>query len=106
MKYTVLCDDNFHYMDESDRSTLGQYDSAEEAVAAAKAIVDRSLRFIYRPGMTAESLYDHYTDFGDDPFIRSDDPACVFSAWTYARQRCPEICRAAPAGGAAGGCSP
>ena len=60
------------------RYTHGQYDSAEAAVAAAKAIVDRSLLFIYRPGMTADELYDHYTDFGDDPFIRSDDPACVF----------------------------
>jgi hypothetical protein len=106
MKYTVLCDDNFHYMDEGERSAHGQYDSAEAAIAAAKAIVDRSLLFIYRPGMTADVLYDHYTDFGDDPFIRSDDPTCVFSAWTYAQERCPEICRAASAGGAADSCSP
>jgi hypothetical protein len=106
MKYTVMCDDNFHFMDESDRSTHGQYDSAEAAIAAAKAIVDRSLQFIYRPGMTADVLYDHYTDFGDDPFIRSDDSTCVFSAWTYAQERCPAICQAASAGGATGSGSP
>ena len=103
MKYTVICDDNFHYMDESERSTHGQYDSAEAAIAAAKAVVDRSLLFHYRPGMTADDLYDHYTDFGDDPFIRSDDHTCVFSAWTYAKERSPEICRAASAGGTADG---
>ncbi len=44
--------------------------------------------------------------FDDDPFIRSDDPTCVFSAWTYAKERCPEICRVASADGAAGSCSP
>jgi hypothetical protein len=96
MKYTVSCDDNFHFMDESERYTHGQYDSAEAAIAAAKAIVDRFLLSAYRPGMTADDLYKHYMDFGDDPFIRSEDPACVFSAWTYAGERCPEICRAAP----------
>jgi hypothetical protein len=93
MKYTIVCDDNFHYMDESERSTHGQYDSADAAIAAAKALVDRSLSFMYRPGMTPEELYDYYTDFGDDPFIRSDDPACVFSAWNYAREQCPKICQ-------------
>jgi len=99
MKYTVICADNFHYMDERERSTHGQYDSPEAAIAAAKAVVDHCLLFIYRPGMTADVLYDHYTDFGDDPFIRSDDPTCVFSAWSYAKERCPEICRAASAEG-------
>ena len=47
----------------------------------------------HRPGMTAEQLYDRYTDFGRDPFLRSDDPkAPTFSAWTYAKQRCQETC--------------
>jgi hypothetical protein len=92
MKYTVICDDNFHFMDESERDTHGQYDSADAAIAAAKAIVDRSLRHLYQPGMTAGRLYDDYMDFGDDPFIRSDDKSCVFSAWKYAEERCPEIC--------------
>jgi len=85
------------------------YDERKRATQiqiTAKANVDRSLQFIYRPGMTADVLYDHYMDFGDDPFIRSDDPACVFSAWTYAQERCPAICQAASAGGAAGSCSP
>src|SRR5580698_6001814 len=94
MKYTVICDDNFHYMDETQRAPHGQYDSAEAALAAARAIVDRFLLFTYRPGMTADELYGHYTDFGDDPFIRSDDPSCVFSAWDYAKERSREICEA------------
>ena len=92
MKYTLLCDDNFHYMDETERIVLGQFDSAEAAIAAARRVVDRDLSEAHKPGMTADELYQHYTSFGSDPFIRSDDRSCEFSAWTYARSRCSEIC--------------
>jgi hypothetical protein len=92
MKYTLLCDDNFHFMDEEERVVLGEFDSAEEAIAAAKQIVDRYLLDAYSPDMTADALYDHYTSFGSDPFIRSDDRACHFSAWDYAKVRCQELC--------------
>jgi hypothetical protein len=43
MRYTLLCDDNFHFMDETERITLGQFDSAEAAFAAARRVVDRDL---------------------------------------------------------------
>jgi hypothetical protein len=92
MKYTLLYDDNFHFMDEGERDLIGEFDSAEEAIAAAKQIVDRDLRDAYESGMTADELYDHYTSFGSDPFIRSDDRACHFSAWDYAKMRCQELC--------------
>ena len=45
MKYTAICDDNFHYMDENYGHLHGQYDSVDATMAAAKAIVDRSLLF-------------------------------------------------------------
>ena len=38
--YTVEVDDNYHYMNESERYTLGEYDTWEEALAAAKKVVD------------------------------------------------------------------
>jgi len=79
-------------MDETERITLGQFDSAEAALAAARRVVDRDLLEAYKPGMTADELYQHYTSFGSDPFIRSDDRSCEFSAWDYARSRCSEIC--------------
>ena len=71
-------------MDETERITLGQFDSAEAALAAARRVVDRDLLEAYKPGMTADELYQHYTSFGSDPFIRSDDRSCEFSAWNYA----------------------
>ena len=92
MKYTLLCDDNFHYMEESEREVIGDFESAEAAIAAAKGIVDRDLLKFHRSGMDAGQLYAHYQSFGLDPFIRSDDRSCVFSAWTYAETRCREIC--------------
>lgn len=92
MKYTLLCDDNFHYMDESERTVVAEFDNADQAVAAAKQIIDRELLHAYRPGMTADELYNHYTSFGSDPFIRSDDRCCLFAAWNYAKMRCQELC--------------
>lgn len=93
MKYRVCTDDNFHYMDASERTNSGVYATAHEAITAAEEIVDKSLRHLYRPGSSPERLYDDYQDFGDDPFIISDDPACTFSAWTYAESRCAAICQ-------------
>ncbi len=92
MKYTVCVDDNYHYMDESERSAHGEYQTSEEALAVAKEIVDKELHSHYKPGMTADELYQYYQDFGEDPFIVSDDKDCSFSAWTYACERCAEIC--------------
>jgi hypothetical protein len=44
--------------------------------------------------MTAAELYDRYTSFGSDPFIRSEEGKRPgFSAWGYAKQRSKEICR-------------
>jgi hypothetical protein len=90
--YRVLVDDNFHYMDESERYTLGEFASYEEAEEACRRIVDEFLLDAYKPGMDAKSLYELYTMFGDDPFITSADRARTFSAWDYARMRCGEIC--------------
>ena len=35
-RYTVYVDDNFHHGDESERYELGQFATADEAIAAAK----------------------------------------------------------------------
>lgn len=95
MKYEVYVDDNFHFMDEDERYKLGDFNSCEEAVAACKKIVDEFLELGYKPGMSARELFVGYRDFGEDPFIQSEDPICRFSAWDYARIRCEEICAAA-----------
>jgi hypothetical protein len=98
MAFQVLVDDNFHAYEESDRYQRGVYDTLDEAIAVCRAIVDRDLAHQYTPGMTADELYSRYTSFGEDPFIRDTEHAGIpsedvpFSAWTYAKQRCEEMC--------------
>ena len=94
--YTVFVDDNFHYMDESERYELGEFDSCESAVAACKRIVDEFLQgSLGSDELQNETLQDRlwklYSMFGDDPFIRTTDPACKFSSWDYASRRCAEL---------------
>lgn len=93
-RYTVTVDDNFHYQ-EGDQREQGTYDTLEQAIAVCRAIVDKSLAEEYRPGISAEALYDRYVSFGDDPFIvviEGVDDGAEFSAWSYAKERCRAIC--------------
>jgi hypothetical protein len=54
-RYKVIVDDNFHYMDESERYEHGVFATAEEAIAACKRIVDEDLGNIHshNPGVAA-----------------------------------------------------
>lgn len=91
--YTVLVDDNFHYMDADERYEHGSYSSLEEALQEAKMMVNRFLEGAYEPDMTADELFEKYTCFGLDPFIQSNtEDKFTFSAWGYAKERCQEIC--------------
>ena len=83
-KYTVYVDDNFHYMDESERYKLGEFDDCAAAIAACKQIVDE---FLPPDSGMSEDLFVKYIMFGEDPFILTDDPNCNFSARDYARER-------------------
>jgi hypothetical protein len=88
--YTVYVDDNFHYMDESERYKLGDYDDCQSAIAACKRIVDEFLAGC-GTNRTPEELFKHYTSFEEDPWISSKDASCKFSAWGYAKERCREL---------------
>ena len=87
MSYQVFVDDNFHYMDESERYQLGDFDSLDAAVAACKRIVDEFLLSNHRPGMTSDALMAQYTLYGEDPFVCPGDGTVPFSARDYASER-------------------
>ncbi|HEY2115347.1 MAG TPA: hypothetical protein VGJ51_09665 [Candidatus Angelobacter sp.] len=90
-RYTVFVDDNFHYMDESERYKLAEFDDCASAVTACKKIVDE---FLTRCGAKTDTeLYNLYLTFGEDPWISSQDSECKFSAWDYARERAKELIR-------------
>ncbi len=92
MNYIVRVEENSRYMDEAERYTLGEFTDAEVAISAAKRLVDEDLNSLYRAGMTAQQLYQHYTSFGHDAYIISQDESCHFSARDYAAERSREIC--------------
>jgi hypothetical protein len=83
MPFDVYIDDNFHYMDESERVHRGSFETYEEALAAARRIVEESVRENWAAGRSGEEIYRRYQMFGDDPFII---PGRGFSAWSYARE--------------------
>jgi hypothetical protein len=92
--YKVLVNDNAHYMDITEVTEHGVFASAVEAIAACKEIVDDDLVSMWRPGTTAAELYRLYLAWGPDPFaipIDPDDLCVEFTAWTYAKERSPEI---------------
>lgn len=95
MPYLLYVDDNYHFMDESERTGPKTFATYEAALAEARSIVDDFLANAYKPGMSAGELYRSYTGFGDDPFIvcrEVPEPPVKFSAWDYASKRCTEIC--------------
>jgi hypothetical protein len=91
-RYKVLVDSHAQYQSESARYELGPFGDYQTAVQATQKIVDDYLLSANRPGMTAEALFASYILFGEDPFIVPDDADPPFSAWTYAKARCRDLC--------------
>ena len=79
-KYEVRVDDNYHYMDASERYTVGSYDTLEEAIERCKEITIKSLQHLYEQGMTPEKLHAQWLMFGEDPFILGGGESVPFSA--------------------------
>jgi hypothetical protein len=94
--YRVMLDDNFHYMDDSERYALGEFKTLETAIAACRKFVDRDLDHLFKPGMTAKELYSDYTSFGEDPFslFRRASPLAHLAHGVI--QRASEMCWVPP----------
>ena len=90
--YIVYVNDNFHYMDESERYKHGEFDDCQSAIAACKRIVDEFIEGVDN-NVSADDMFEQYTTFGEDPWVLSRDAGCKFSAWTYARERCRELAK-------------
>jgi guanosine-3',5'-bis(diphosphate) 3'-pyrophosphohydrolase len=93
-KYQLRIYDNFHYMDESEAYDSGEFETYEEALNAAKKIIDDYLAKNWRPGITESELIEQYTSFGEDPMIIpvENDKHERFSAWEYAKTSVINIC--------------
>jgi len=73
MKFHLRVYDNFHYTDESEAYNTGSYVTYDDALIAAKAIVDEFLVFNWKKGMPYKELRSLFMLFGDDPIIVPDE---------------------------------
>ena len=89
-KYEVYIDDNYHFMDESDRISAGSYRSLEKAIKKCKKITISSLRCLCEEGMTPEKLSAQWSMFGEDPFIVGESDSIPFSAREFVTT---ELCK-------------
>lgn len=75
---------------------IGEYETVEEAIAAAQQVVDEFLRCNFKPGIDAMSLFRQYQAQGEYPFIfRTDDRTINvrgFSYAFYAMERATKMC--------------
>ncbi|MGM0934592.1 MAG: hypothetical protein ACQEWD_14230 [Bacteroidota bacterium] len=94
-KFHLRVYENSHYMDESEAYNHGEYDTYEDALKAAKAIVDEFMKHNWTSGIKPESLVGQYSLYGDDPIILPNEHGKHerFSARTYAKISAVEICR-------------
>jgi hypothetical protein len=81
---------------DSEVRRIGEFETAEEAIATAQKIVDEFLRCSFKPGMDAKSLVKLYKAQGEYPFIFRDDDLTVnvpgFEHSHYAKDRAAEVC--------------
>jgi hypothetical protein len=95
MAYRVSAAENSHYRHGEER-TVGIYGGTEEALAACRYVVDRSLRELYEEGMQAAELFRSWGMMGEDAWavpLLDGDPKVEFSGQDYARGRSEDIAR-------------
>ena len=89
-QFSVKVDDNYHYMDESERYEDGSYQTLAEAILRCKAITIASLKACYEKGIDANKLQAQWLMFGDDPFVVGAAGKPPFSAREFVTE---ELCR-------------
>jgi hypothetical protein len=79
---------------------IGEYAQFDDAVAAARQVIDAALNRLYVAGITASQLVAHYEELAQAPYIFRDDDgtlnASSFNHFRYAKERSDEICAGVP----------
>jgi hypothetical protein len=79
---------------------VGDFGRQEDAIAAAKQVVDAVLMRTHAAGMSAPELLENYRAAAETPYISRDDEGTMsagsFNHFQYAKARSEEICAAAP----------
>jgi hypothetical protein len=67
------------------------YESEEEALESAKALVESSLLEVWQRGMTAQALVNKWSALGEEVYVVPDNGEPCFSASEYARAYAGEL---------------
>jgi len=85
-----------HREPEAQVRRVGEYETLDEAVTAAKRTIDFFLFREFKPGMSSQALFSRYQERGEYPSIFRDDDQTLdvqrFNHLDYALIRCLEIC--------------
>ena len=77
---------------------IGHYATLDEAIAAAKGVVNDVLRRVYVAGMTPDQLFESYRAAAETPYLARDDEETMnansFNHFQFAKLRSSEICAA------------
>lgn len=92
MNFRVYVDAHTQQMDTTQRAMHGEYSSLDEAVRAARELVDSVLEELSHPGMSADDLLQAFATRGEIPFIVPAEPNAGFDPRRYARVRSEAIC--------------
>lgn len=75
---------------------VGDYEKLEDAISAAKRVVDRFLLNEYSKGIESKVLFSVYQNIAEFPFIFRDDDKTInvgeFNHFKYAMEQCAELC--------------
>jgi hypothetical protein len=85
--YQVRRYDNGHFADSGEEPDLvGEFDTIEDAIAAANLVVDESLRHLAAGSSSVDDLLNRFSDWGDSASIVGR-PSVTFPAWETAKKR-------------------
>jgi hypothetical protein len=75
---------------------IGEYSTLDDAVAAAKLVIDEFLAGEFAPGMPPARLFARYQSAGEVPIIFRDDDdktmnVSYFNHFEYALARCADL---------------
>lgn len=90
-KYVVEVYSDKGPLEASPWAKIGEFSSHSEAVDACKQVVDRVLEQKRSFGLDAQSLMRYFLNFGDVPYIDSEENFKLFDLYEYLNQKCIEI---------------
>lgn len=92
MTFHLRVYDNYHYNDESEAYNTGLFNTYEDALQAAKGVVNEFLADNWRKGMTPKDLHVLFLMFGDDPIVVPNERIENFDMPNFsAREYVPKI---------------